>query len=723
MATLAELLVSIGVDTKSLDKGLEGVAEKTNSSMQRLARTGEQLTSVGKSMTMGVTTPIVGMGAAVLKTAGDFEAGMNRVRAVSGATGAEFEQLEALAMELGRTTQFSASEAADAMGFLAMAGMETDEIMGALPHTLNLAAAGALELGDAADIVTNIMSGYGMEVEDLARVNDVLAKTFTSTNTDLNMLGYSFKYVGPVAASAGLQFEEVSAAIGLLGNAGIQGEQAGTVLRGAISRLIKPTGEVQETLERLGVEVQDSAGKMLPLADILRQLEEAGADTADMITIFGVEAGPGMQALLDQGHEALTSLTTELENAGGTAEEIASVQMEGLNGALKTLESAMEGLALAVANSGLLEWVTAAVQKVAEWVQELGETNPELLKWGTLIAAVVAAIGPLLVVAGVLISSISQIATVLKVLAPIFRAAAAAKMLFNAALWASPITWIILAIIALIAVIVLCIVYWDEIKSAASAAWDWIVDSAKAAWDWLVNFLKSVLDWIVQLFLNWTLIGLVIKHWDTIVAAFRSAMDWAKNIVNSGIQKVLGFINNLKTIPGRVGTFFRNMVTAAANQIQQLIARVRRLPSQIKSAVGNLKNLLVSAGKNIIRGLINGINNMIGSLKSKLNSVTNMIPDWKGPERVDRQLLFDTGRTIMGGLEQGITAGLPGLRSTLRDVTREIPHNVRASVSYAGAASHTLEINVTGADEEMARLIRKMVRVRGRGDVQRAFGG
>src|SRR5690606_8843207 len=177
MATLAELLVSIGVDTKSLDKGLEGVAEKTNSAMQRLSRTGEQLTSVGKSMTMGVTTPIVGMGAAVLKTAGDFEAGMNRVRAVSGATGAEFEQLEALAMELGLTTQFSASVAADAIGVLAMPGMASYEVMGVLPHTLNLPVAGALELADAADIVTNVMCGYGMEVEDLARVNDVMPKT------------------------------------------------------------------------------------------------------------------------------------------------------------------------------------------------------------------------------------------------------------------------------------------------------------------------------------------------------------------------------------------------------------------------------------------------------------------------------------------------------------------------------------------------------------------
>src|SRR5690606_30799057 len=141
MDTLAELLVSIGVDTKSLDKGLEGVAQKTNSSLQRLASTGEKLTSLGKTLTLGVTTPIVGMGVSILKTAGHFESGMNRVRAVSGATGAEFGQLRPLAMGLGRTTQGSASDAAHAMGCLAMAGMRTDDITGALPHTLNLAAA------------------------------------------------------------------------------------------------------------------------------------------------------------------------------------------------------------------------------------------------------------------------------------------------------------------------------------------------------------------------------------------------------------------------------------------------------------------------------------------------------------------------------------------------------------------------------------------------------
>src|SRR5690606_24947158 len=260
----------------------------------------------------------------------------------------------------------------------------------------------------------------------------------------------------------------------------------------------------------LPISAQDSAGEVRPLTDILTDLADKGAGVADVLSIFGLEAGPKMQALLGRGSEGLRQLVEDLKNSEGAAEEMAAIRMEGLNGEIMQLKSAAQELMLQIGDTGLLDVATRVVQKMISWTQELQKTNPEILKWGTVIAAVAAAVGPLLVAVGMVISAIGQITGVLKILIPVFRAVAMAKMLFNAALWASPITWIVLAIIALIAVIVLCIMYWDEIKAAASAAWDWIVDSAKAAWDWLVNFLKSVLDWIVQLFLNWTLIGLVI---------------------------------------------------------------------------------------------------------------------------------------------------------------------------------------------------------------------
>ncbi|HSH40546.1 MAG TPA: phage tail tape measure protein, partial [Arenicellales bacterium] len=215
---------------------------------KRFRKVGANVSRTGQDMSMRMSAPIVAFGGFALKAAGDFEQGMNRVQAVSGATGGQLDALREQAKEMGRTTQFSASQAADAMGFLAMAGFEVDEIVGALPGTLQLAAAAQMDLGSAADIVSNILSGYGMEVEELSRVNDVLAKTMSSTNTDLLQLGEAMQYAGPVAAAAGVQFEEAAAAVGLMGNAGIQASMAGTSLRGAISRILNPTAAATKAM-------------------------------------------------------------------------------------------------------------------------------------------------------------------------------------------------------------------------------------------------------------------------------------------------------------------------------------------------------------------------------------------------------------------------------------------------------------------------------------------
>src|SRR5690606_7893148 len=238
------------------------------------------------------------------------------------------------------------------------------------------------------------------KAEEITRVNDVMAKTFTSANVDMRMLGESFKYVGPVASSAGIQFEETAAAIGLLGNAGIQGSEAGTALRGSIARLLKPTAEVSDTLEKLGVKVVNSRGELLPLVDIVRQLEKSGAKTADMMTIFGLEAGPAMQALVSQGSGALGGLTKELEKSGGTAQKIADTQMEGLNGSLKSLQSAFEGLMIAIGDSGLLESATGFVEKLTAMTQSASKANPALMQAGVVVAGLAAAVGPVLIVLG-----------------------------------------------------------------------------------------------------------------------------------------------------------------------------------------------------------------------------------------------------------------------------------------------------------------------------------
>ncbi|HUW00730.1 MAG TPA: phage tail tape measure protein [Acidimicrobiales bacterium] len=310
----------LAASTAAMTGAVGGLNSGLAAAQTQLATFGTSATAAGAKLTKSLTLPIVAIGGIALKAGADFQTAMLQVQAVSGATGVEFESLNDLAKELGRTTQFSASQAADAMGFLAMAGFEANEILGALPGTLNLAAAGNLELAQAADIVTNILTGYGKEVGELGAANDALVQTFTSSNTSLAQLGEAFKFVAPVAASAGLDFNEVTAALGLLGNAGIQASMAGTTLRGGIAKLAKPTNEAQGALERLGIQVNDSGGQMLPLVDIIRQFEAAGLSTADAMTIFGLRAGPGFAALVSQGADALGDLTTQNALAGEEAE-------------------------------------------------------------------------------------------------------------------------------------------------------------------------------------------------------------------------------------------------------------------------------------------------------------------------------------------------------------------------------------------------------------------
>lgn len=411
-AVIGALRVNLAIDTAEFNEGIK----RAQQNMQRIGRS---MQTVGRNMSTYVTAPLAGFGALTLKVAGDFEASMNKVAAVSGATGDQLEGLKRLAMDMGATTQFSASQAADAMSFLAMAGFSVQETMDALPGTLQLAASAQMDLGRAADIVSNVLSGYGMEVSELGRVNDVLVKAFTASNTNLEQLGEAMKYAGPVASAAGADFEEVAAALGMMGNAGIQASMAGTSLRGAISRILAPTKAMRGAMEEAGLSFTDAGGKLLPLADIIQQLEPHADNAGLFMELFGQRAGPAMAALVSQGSDALRELTTELDNSAGTADRIGAVQMEGFNGAMRELTSAFEGLQLAIATSGLLEFFTGMVNGLSGIIQNLSQTNPALLKWGTILAGVAAILGPLVLTIGLLVTAAAAIS------APVLAAGAA----------------------------------------------------------------------------------------------------------------------------------------------------------------------------------------------------------------------------------------------------------------------------------------------------------
>ena len=339
--------------------------------------------------------------AAPVNAAHAFQVSLNQVAAVSQATTAQMSALEAQALDMGASTKFSATEAADAQSFLAMAGLSVQQTMSALPATLALAAAGNLELADAADIATNVLSGYGLATSDLARVTDVIATTAASANTNVQQVGQAMAYVGPVAAAAGLQVEETAAAIGLLGNAGLQGEMGGTALRGAITKLLAPSKEAADVMAQLGVTATDTSGEMLPLRDVIAQFEGVGLTAGDAMTIFGQRAGPGLLALVSQGSGALSTLTTKLDESGGAAQRMADVQQQGLVGAMTNASSAASNLqiiigqALTPAVSAALVAFTSSARALGEWVRSSDTARVASQGFGTAVAFVAGNAGAL----------------------------------------------------------------------------------------------------------------------------------------------------------------------------------------------------------------------------------------------------------------------------------------------------------------------------------------
>ena len=345
--------------------------------------------STGATMALGAAVAgvgalAVGLGKSV-GVAADFEQSMAKVKAITGATGDSFSGLEQLAKDLGSSTSFSASQAAEGIQFLGMAGLSTDEIMTALPSTLNLASAGAMDLGSAADIASNIMSGMGLQADDLTHVVDGLAQASRKSNTDVTQLGEGFKYVATTSSQAGLDFDQTTAALGMLANAGLQASMGGTSLNSALIQMLKPSDEAKKAAERLGLQFTDNEGKVRPLVEITKDLEDANVSAKDMVVLFGRQGGRAMGALKQQGSEALAGLETSLRGAGGVAQEMAETQMGTFQGALKGLSSATEGLMISVGEKLLpvltdlvKESIIPAVQSFNSWIGSIGRLNISL---------------------------------------------------------------------------------------------------------------------------------------------------------------------------------------------------------------------------------------------------------------------------------------------------------------------------------------------------------
>ncbi|MCP3896276.1 phage tail tape measure protein, partial [Moraxella sp.] len=314
----------------------ENKTQKAFKSIKKsLKSVGGSAAALGKNISTKMLAPMGAFAGFSLKTAGDFESAMNKVSAISGSTGETLKALENQAKELGRTTQFSASEAADAMGFLSMAGFDAQKTMAAMPGILDLAAASSTDLATTADIASNILSGLGMEASKTGQLADVMAKATASANLNVLELGEAMKMAAPMADAANLSLEGMTAIMGKMADAGIKGTMAGTAVKAGITKLLNPTKQVSAALDGMGVSVSNSDGSMRNFIDILTDLEKAGAGAKEFAQIFGERGGVALLASTKQGVGAIKDLKAKLQDAGGTAKTMADTQMKGLNGSIK----------------------------------------------------------------------------------------------------------------------------------------------------------------------------------------------------------------------------------------------------------------------------------------------------------------------------------------------------------------------------------------------------
>ncbi|WP_088032787.1 phage tail tape measure protein [Evansella clarkii] len=374
------------LESSEFNRGMDDAKIKMNENAKASENYKKTLDTIQKGAAI-MSTATVGAIAAVTNKAADFEAAMSRVSAISGAQGAELKQLSDVARQTGETTVFSSSEAASALELLAMSGMNTQEMIAALPNVLNAASAGQISLAQSADLVTNVMSSFGLSAEETGRAVDVLTKAATTSNSTIPELAGGMKMAAPVANALGLSLEETAASLSILHNNGIKSTESGTAMRAIFLSLSAPVGATKKAIESLGIEVTNADGAMKPLPELIGHIAEKmdgmteAQKTATAAQLVGREGASALLSLLAEGETGLQNYTKELENSAGAAENVAKVQNDNLLGSFKEFRSALESVSISVGNEYLPAF-RQAIEYATSFTRNLGEINPQLITAG-----------------------------------------------------------------------------------------------------------------------------------------------------------------------------------------------------------------------------------------------------------------------------------------------------------------------------------------------------
>ncbi|EME7212641.1 phage tail tape measure protein [Enterococcus faecium] len=645
---------------KDAQDAVKTFEEKSNSMTTAV---GKVMQGTGAAMTKYITTPLIGVGVAAAKVGGDFEEQMSRVKAISGATGDTFEQMKQQAIDLGAKTAFSAKESAAGMENLASAGFSAQEIMKAMPGLLDLAAVSGGDVALASENTATALRGFGLEASEAGHVADVFARAAADTNAEVGDMGEALKYVAPVANSMGISLEETAAAIGIMSDAGIKGSQAGTTLRGALSRLARPTKAMQDTMDNLGVSFYDADGKMKPLKTQVELLKKAFEGLTPeqqqnaLVTLYGQESLSGMMALIDKGPDSLGKLTKSLKDSDGAADDMARTMQDNMNSSIEQMFGAFESAAIVIQKI-----LAPSIKKVADAISGLVEkfvSAPESTqKLVVAIGAIAIAIGPVLYALGMVVKAFQTMKVGLGVLGngiSLFKKLGSAIGFLT-----SPVG----LVIAAVALLVVGFIYlwntsedfrnfwiglWEGIKSAVSSAVEWIQNAWKSTGEWFNNLWKSIkegadnvwttiqeapgkaADWIKN---KWTETKEFFSSiWDGIKEAASSAWEGIVNIlapyviaIKNVFQPMIDFFTNLWSQIGSIaGSAWEIIKTAVMGPILLLIDLITGNFNQLKEDASMLWTTLTTNIQNIITTFVDIVVGYYTALKDTVINIWNVL--------------------------------------------------------------------------------------------------
>ena len=724
------------VETEQELKRLQEQAATTSVTLEKIAAAGDKFEKAGDSITNAgkqisvASAAVTGLGVAAVKTAADFDSAMANVAAISGATGDDLQALRDKAREMGEKTKFSASEAADAMSYMAMAGWKTGDMLSGIEGIMNLAAASGEDLATTSDIVTDALTAFGLTAEDSAHFADILAAASSNANTNVSMMGETFKYCAPVAGALGYSAEDVAEAIGLMGNAGIKSTQAGTALRTMMTKL---QGELKLSGEALGevtIQTANADGSMRELSDILadcrtafsKMSESEAAAAAE--TLVGKNAMSGFLALMNSAPGDIDKLRNAIENCDGSAEDMAAIMQDNLNGQLTILKSQLEELAISFGEM-LMPVIRKVVTAVQGFVDKLNNMDEAQRKTIITIGLVIAALGPFLVILGTVISTVGKsmkaYASAAKGIKKLMVAVKSGTGIFGKLGTAlGGISAPVLAIVAVIAVLVAAFTHlwktndgfreniiatWTQIKETVNNFCQGIVDRLnslgfefssitevlKAVWDGFCNLLGPVFEGAFRFISDTlsTVLDVILNTVDFFIAVFsgdwEGAWEAVKNIFSSIWNGLVSwFTNILETIKGVldvalgwIGTSWEQVWTNVKNFFTNIW-------NGIKDFISSTINSISTTISNVITGIKTTVNNVFSAIKTTISNIFNGIKD--------------TATSVWNAIKTAITTPIENAKEKVREAINaikgffsglklELPHIKLPHFSISGSFS------------------------------------